>query len=512
MELELKKTSLDLYETAVKLTLTQEAAAENIVPDYCPDIARIIDTRGTVFLHSRELRGGKAEVSGTVRLCVLYTPEEEGGVRALEFAVPFTAESEHHGFQNCRHLAAEAEIESLETRMLNPRKVFTGCTMSLELTGYRRETAEVCEDILCGEEHRVEKRQETQRAILLTEIAEKDFTFTDELSLSSGREGAAEVLWSRVCPAVTEVKTVGSKLIFKGSFALSLLYRDRRGQCRAASAELPFSQIMEIEGNGENASADLRLQLTGMDIRADGDDPEGRQLGVTLYFHATALLRQEQELALLRDLYSTAWELSYDAAPVELTAFRETVSRRQTVRELLEIGVAAEAVLSACALCGGVTVTRDGALVTARTAVAVSVLYLDEGGVPLVARRRMDVSCQLELPDHCQVTGRAECGEELQTVVGDRGIEVRFPVDFRLEAAGKTQRPCITAVRLDTEAPKNNPAAPSLVLRRLGKQESAWDLAKACSTTVADILSANQLEREDDIPADRLLLIPRKRA
>ena len=36
--------------------MTQEETAETIVPDYCPDIARIIETTGKVFLHSREMR------------------------------------------------------------------------------------------------------------------------------------------------------------------------------------------------------------------------------------------------------------------------------------------------------------------------------------------------------------------------------------------------------------------------------------------------------------------------
>ena len=79
MELELKKTSLDIYEAGGELTLTQEETAETIVPDHCPDIARIIETEGRVFLHGRELRDGKAEVTGTVRVTVLYTPEDESG-------------------------------------------------------------------------------------------------------------------------------------------------------------------------------------------------------------------------------------------------------------------------------------------------------------------------------------------------------------------------------------------------------------------------------------------------
>lgn len=93
MELELKKACFDAYEAAGELTLTQEETAETIVPDYCPDIARIIETTGKVFLHSREMRDGRAEISGTVRVTVLYTPEGEGGIRTLEFAMPFTVET-----------------------------------------------------------------------------------------------------------------------------------------------------------------------------------------------------------------------------------------------------------------------------------------------------------------------------------------------------------------------------------------------------------------------------------
>ena len=52
----------------------------------------------------------------------------------------------------------------------------------------------------------------------------------------------------------------------------------------------------------------------------------------------------------------------------------------------------------------------------------------------LVAERSIDVSCQLELPEDCRVTARAVCAEEVQGSLTDRGIEVRFPVDF--QAAG----------------------------------------------------------------------------
>ena len=358
MELDLKRVSLDTYDTGGELTLTQEETAETIVPDYCPDIARIIQTDGKVYLHSRELRDGKAEFSGTVRVTVLYTPDGESGVRTLEFAIPFTAESDGRALPGCQHLTAETETEFLEARMLNPRKIFTHCKLVTHVTGYQRKPLVFCADTEAEPGLQVEKRQENQHAILLTHIAEKDFTFTEEMNLSPGREGAAELLTSQVSSTVTETKIVGSKLIFKGVFSIGLLYRNHNGGCGSASAELPFSQIMEVEGAVEGSAASLQLQLTGTDLQIDGDDPEGRQIAVTLYLHATALLREEQELTLLSDLYSTAYDMTYEAAPLSITSFCENLTRRQTLREVLEIGVVAESILALSAKCGTVSVSR----------------------------------------------------------------------------------------------------------------------------------------------------------
>ena len=77
MELELKKACLDAYETGGEFTLTQEETAETIVPDYCPDIARIIHTAGNVYIHGREVRDGKEDEVSLLRMCNLIRKREE---------------------------------------------------------------------------------------------------------------------------------------------------------------------------------------------------------------------------------------------------------------------------------------------------------------------------------------------------------------------------------------------------------------------------------------------------
>ena len=155
-------------------------------------------------------------------------------------------------------------------------------------------------------ELQVERRCCAQPVCVLRRIEEKNLTFSETMSLSLGREGASELLHSRAFGTVTEVKLVGNKLIFKGVFTVSVLYRATDDRLCAASSELPFSQIMEVDSTGDGAMASVCLQVTGVDVQIDSDDDEGRQLAVTLYYHAMAFLRENRELTLLTDLYYTA--------------------------------------------------------------------------------------------------------------------------------------------------------------------------------------------------------------
>ena len=305
---------------------------------------------------------------------------------------------------------------------------------------------------------------------------------------------------------------MGSKLIFKGAFSVNLLYRTQDNTYGFHCGELPFSQIMETDGVSESAAAQVQLQLTGSDVQIDGGDPEGRDFSVTLYVHATALLRQERDLTLLHDLYSTNHDLTYDAEPMTFTAFYDTLSRRQAVREVLEIGVEAESILAARAMCGQVAVSTEGSSTMLRTFVTIRALYLDEGGAPLLAERTVEVACPMELSNGGHAVVRAVCPGEIQSALTERGIEVRFSVEFQVEESSQSKKLCIRTVRIDAETAKDSAGAPSLVLRYWGAGNSFWELAKRYNTTIGAILRANQLESEADVPAEKLLLIPRKRA
>lgn len=58
MELELCKETYSCYEALPPLVETREQSTETIVPDYCPDIARIVEGSGASSCAAARLRTG----------------------------------------------------------------------------------------------------------------------------------------------------------------------------------------------------------------------------------------------------------------------------------------------------------------------------------------------------------------------------------------------------------------------------------------------------------------------
>ena len=101
MELELKFAELACCEPVGDLVTTQEESMETAIPEYCPDIARIVDTVGQLRLREKHPAGQQLTMGGSVVLTVLYTSEESAGLRSLSMEVPFSCQVEDKRLADC---------------------------------------------------------------------------------------------------------------------------------------------------------------------------------------------------------------------------------------------------------------------------------------------------------------------------------------------------------------------------------------------------------------------------
>ncbi len=508
MELELQKEQFTCYQAAPQLCGTQEETMETIVPDYCPDIARIVDASGCLFLRSREVTDGKVSISGSVKMTLLYMAEE--GIRALDYTIPLECSIEGR-IEGGSEICIRGKLLASDVRILNPRKIFTRVSVELCATPYVHKTLTACSGIAEQEAYKIETLCRKHDVSLIQAVREKDFVFSDEIALSSVKEPVREILRSQSRLRVTECKSVGSKLILKGIVCLDALYLTQSGELSALSSELPFSQIIEgVEDDGEAVLCDASLRLTGCEVHIGGESApdDAHTVSLKLFVSAFVLLRRTKGICCIDDLYSTAYELTAKSERIELSEASEQYRRVQTVREQLETGTAVQNILCTDVTFGNAGLTQSGDSCTLRTGANVKVLYLDEGGSPLLAERRMEVSLDTDAIAEGKLSVRGVCAGDIMASASAGGIEIRFPVEFTVDATSVPCYSCLTS--LSAEKPVETGELPSLVLRALSQGETLWNLAKQYKTTVDDILKANEMT-EDAVAAGKMLLIPRKR-
>lgn len=347
MELELKKEQFACCRALPPLSDTYEETAETIVPDYLPDIGRIVDSCGCLFLRSREIADGKASVSGLVRMTLLYAAEDGHGLRALEYTLPVEHTMEGRAEGGAADSCLEGRVFSCEVRMLNPRKIFTRVGLELTLTPYASASVSVCSGIAEQETYKIETLCEKRELAMIRAIREKEFTFSDEVLLSGTKEPIREILCAKCPLRVTDCKAVGNKIVLKGIANLELLYLDADGNAARLISELPFSQIMDgmSEESGET-TARASLRMTGMEVRIGSEsEPDNDHLvSLRLYLSAFVVLREVRSICCVADLYSTAYDLSVKAESVELSDDAAIFTREQTVREKIETGAEVQSV------------------------------------------------------------------------------------------------------------------------------------------------------------------------
>ncbi len=511
MELNLKKENLEYFEAVAETPFSFETTQEAIVPDYCADVARIVDTTGCVLVHNKELTpDGRIEANGVVKATVLFVPDTGKDVCALHLSVPFHNYCEGRDLNSCANYTVRGSLRSIDARLLNPRKLLIRSEITLEVCVYHTRTVALCTAAEDAEGCGLQVLEDNAETTVITDVLEREFTYVEEMSLSASRRGIQEILDSRTAVFPSETKIIGNKLVLKGIVRGEILYKDTAGEIAGLSQEYLFSQIVETSASEENGMASVSFSLTGYEylIGSDDSSDDGHTVTMSLHIQSHIQILETKKLHFLSDMYSTFKELTLERQTLTLLENRNSHTKKQSMREVLETGVAVKQVVDVSVRCGACLCMGGETGVSVEAPVVIKCLYLDENDTLLLAEKEIKIKGESESSDGSDTKISLQCSGEVTAVPTPEGIETRFTLEFLMDACCKNQKAYVASADME-ELPSGGERSPSLVLRKFDKGTKLWDVAKMYRTTREDILAANGLEAEGEVPSDRLLLIPR---
>lgn len=499
--MELKYKDVTYCEVIGNLVTTHEETMETAIPEYCPDMARIVDTVGQLKIREKNVTDGKLTAVGTVKVTVLYTSEESAGLRSLSLSVPFSASVDDKRLQHCRAVSVDGRLLLTEARIVTNRKLYVRVLPELMATGYTCPVKSVC--YKTTEEPSLRVKHEETTFDLMTAAEEREFTLTQESILSDDKEIPEDLLCDKIALAVTECQHFGNKLVVKGEAVLSVLYRSEHQNLCSYDVMLPFSQIIDGIEASEDATFHVEAYAMEGETRLMRTD-NGSGFGVVQKIALLVCVYEKQTVSYIADLYSTHYPCTVQRKTLHFDTERVCRPEKQEIMQRLEFGQNRPFAYVTDAACDQVDMTAGENGTQLHTRMRMKVLYLDETGAPMSAERSVEVSGVTgETPDHV----RAVCKPCAMRV--DGGVcEVSVPVEFRMRRTEHKQLTQVSSAELLTDAEREE--MPSVVLRRMMAEETLWDIAKQYRTDENAIRCANQLEEDAPIP-DRMLLIPKVR-
>lgn len=498
MECGLQWKDITCWDCAGHGTVTHEETVETAIPEYCPDLGRIVETAGQVLIRSRTGDGKTVTISGAVKVTVLYTSEESVGLRSLTQTVPFTCTAQELLPAACQVVWVTGRLLLCEAQALTARRLYLRLIPELTLTGWRCSVLRLCGGV--AEENDALRLKYHRREVCLTaSVAERECSVTQDAPVPAGQPVPEDLLCSRLYPRITGCQPVGTKLMVKGELFLSALYRCREQQLYTYEVSLPFSQVVELPEGAGQGDCTAETSLSGGEVRLlRGEDTGG--FAVTADLRLLLTTNRTETVECLTDLYSTRCDTKVETQEVTLpTASMERPARQETV-EHLDFGRRRPFVFVTDSDCVPTPAGDDGDL---RAAVRLRLLYLDEEETPTVTERTAEVPLG--------GGARSGCGCTLagapEVVLGGSGCDLRQTVELRRYLPESETLTTVTAVEVVEDGQTGR--RPSLVMRRLAEGETLWDVAKRYHTDEALIRTVNHLEGET--PPEKMLLIPRMR-
>lgn len=262
-------------------TLRTETTGDYVLPDYQPEIRRVLHVIPTVLPPAKYVGNGSVEWNGTVDYQVFYVGAD-GEMYTLSLSSEYGGSVPMEGAERVSlnegiTVLVTSLCEGVTTRVSGPRRLSIRCRLSARIRAYGSLPMET-------RETGVQDASTLQRHTLEEESMRLWCDYSDGILCRDEIEGVSEE--TRVISAVAEAVVEGARwepegLRAVGEVTVHMLLVETNGKIRPLSRKLPLDGV--IEGEGGNGPCCVRCTVGEIRVQTE----EGRlQCEVTVLLEA----------------------------------------------------------------------------------------------------------------------------------------------------------------------------------------------------------------------------------
>lgn len=511
MELHMNYQTVGINEVVLDSTLEQAIEYDFILPDYCPDIMRILKCNVTPVISSCQAVADKLVTEGYALIKVLYTPEGEKGIRCADCKMPFSKSCDIKGGTDVTmSIDVQGKCDYVNCRAVNQRRLDIRGALSIKV----KVSAPKKEEVLSGCEG-VELRKAVARSSIMVASAQRPFTVREELELPESKAAVGFIVRSSATVLMDDFKVIPGKIITKGQADLHILYAAEGAEDAfdAMDFTIPVSQIVDLEGVGEETRCDVSFSVGNVSVEVKPDiDGEMRLLEAEIALVCTSRAYEDMDLALITDAYSTQYEAKVTGRKLCFERLENLLDDSFTCKKSIQApdeGVSSIMDLWCDIQSQNVRIEEGTATVTGNLEIDYLGRNLEGDCIYYDRLEEFSYSCKVPMEDSILFTPSLTVRGVSYTLAGDQ-IDVRCEIGVQGSVISQRSENTINDIVLNEDAPKAKDDDSALVIYYGDAGEELWDIAKRYNTSVAAILEENHAERET-LAEHQTLFIPSQR-
>lgn len=514
MELMVNKEAVTINEVVYDGCVQQPISCDLMLPDYCPDILRVLRCDIDPKVMSKQVIGEKLVIDGTANVKLLYI-DDARCLRSHEHKIPFTTTIELKTAPETATVEAHVTTDYVNCRPVSQRRLDIKGSLSVCAVVTAPRTEQVITE---ANGMSVElKRKIVKHSRPIANVS-RTFTVKEELDVGYGKDSVGAIVRADGACVVTDSKVIANKVILKAELNGHILYTsdNKANNANIMEFTLPISQIVDVEGVDENSQCRLMLNVNGItpEVRANNEG-EARVIALAVELCCNAVAYKNNEVPVVTDMYSTKYESTYTAKPVLFERLNAVMENEHTIKNTYEmpnneienvLDVWSDVVIKNAKV-------ENNELVVSGTIRTCMLAEQGDGETACVERTGdLEYRARVDNPgENISVNCDALVKDTQYSVIGKDKIEVRSTLFFNVGIFSVGRENVLTEIAVNEKSEKKTEDNAALIIYFAEENESVWDIAKRYNTSAKMIANSNDLSGEI-VENQCMLLIPKANA
>ncbi len=480
------------------------------LPDYCPDIEKILKCTLVPKIYTRSISGGQLTVDGESVVQILYCDSIKNHIRSFCQTVPFTATFGLKSTPEQYVILCDTKCEYINCRALSPRKLVVHGAFSL----CAKVLSKGVNDFYCFDTDCDLKTKEKELIVSdLTCMCQEQFSLTEDITISS-KPPVQSLLTYDVTSNITELKCIHNKIMLNAELTLKLMYLSDldSGAVEHISYAFPVNRIFDCEGMSDDVVAVPMLEVMSSDLHIRNDNlNDGSMLALDTKLCFSSLGFFKKYLKVVDDVYSIKYLTEHKRSSVccETNHSFENLThiiKSQVFLESMKISKVIDIYSQGVSM---TPVVSENEL-TLSGKVNLCMLISDDDNKPVYVERSVEIEFK---PQFDRIFDKAQlCGAKVNSIsyrlVDECTLELRIEIKADVLLSDVLcENPVVSVVSLEDKPIDNSDC--SLVLYFADSGENTWDIAKMYATDENQLIEENSLN-DSYIHSPQMLLVPKQ--